>query len=1044
MGVGVGLRILRVDGRLDDAVLYCHSETVTIGGTTYRQLKKDTPADGAGETLSISTGALGYYVFGKFVFPLTGVYKILASTIYGVYRAYTNSTRPRVYPCISIYILKSDGTVRTTIATHVSQTSAYLTTSWATYTGASYSFSEYAVVDQTDYLEIDFEGYVGAALTGYYAYLRIDDSTLSTSDQTRTYDWNIAYPTYYTVNVSDSGKGADAVRNAVVKRLADSGKGVDALLKYSRFYRSFVDSGRSVEVFSKRSVFYRSFSDSGRSVDLASKYDFKRLGDSGRVYDYMCKFAIKRIAESSKVNEVVNKLGFKRLTDSGKAVDVLKKVAVKRLAESVRGVEVTWKVGLKVLAEACVTRERMYKSIQRILRDVAFGDFGFGYAKGKLVMVSDVARAYDSISKYSVFYRSFSDSGKGVDVLKKVAVKRVADAGKGADVLTKAVGKRLADSVKGADVVSKTSVFHVSFVDVGECVDMLSKVGFKMLVDSFKGTDVIVKGVAKSVVDSGKGVDRVSKIGVKRLADSFKGADVLKKVAVKRLAESVRGVEVTWKVGLKVLAEACVARERMYKSIQRILRDVVFGDFGFGYAKGKLVTVSDVARAYDSIVKRSVFYRSLSDSGRSVDVLKKVAVKRLADSGKGADVLTKAVGKRLADSVKGADAVSKVGLKMLMDSFKGTDAMIKGAIKRVVDSSIVGDYMCKNLVKVLHDVNFADFGFAKYYGALRIVSDSVKASDTIAKAGVKNVVEYAKAVELVSKRSVFYRSVVDVGKLVDVIATPKSIVITLRDVAFSDFGILKGIRFTKVDASKVSDTIIKYMVKSATDSSIVYDYMCKILSKKLCDATFADFSISKGITYVRGDAGKASDVISKVMIKNVADSSVMLDALAKSSMFHRSVADAVEGLDYVRTTSAFCRSLRDAVFGDFSSTKVMGKQVYDSSVVSDVILKSVKKVLVEFVIARDAPYRTIILNLRDRFSADFYVGKGYGFSVRDSAVAVDVITKVKYTLFGETVRRVYFHKVWGDIIEPSDYNLRIVVSNAFIQALKNVKDKLGV
>jgi hypothetical protein len=840
MGVGVGLRILRVDGRLDDAVLYCHSETVTIGGTTYRQLKKDTPADGAGETLSISTGALGYYVFGKFVFPLTGVYKILASTIYGVYRAYTNSTRPRVYPCISIYILKSDGTVRTTIATHVSQTSAYLTTSWATYTGASYSFSEYAVVDQTDYLEIDFEGYVGAALTGYYAYLRIDDSTLSTSDQTRTYDWNIAYPTYYTVNVSDSGKGADAVRNAVVKRLADSGKGVDALLKYSRFYRSFVDSGRSVEVFSKRSVFYRSFSDSGRSVDLASKYDFKRLGDSGRVYDYMCKFAIKRIAESSKVNEVVNKLGFKRLTDSGKAVDVLKKVAVKRLAES------------------------------------------------------------------------------------------------------------------------------------------------------------------------------------------------------------VRGVEVTWKVGLKVLAEACVARERMYKSIQRILRDVAFGDFGFGYAKGKLVTVSDVARAYDSIVKRSVFYRSLSDSGRSVDVLKKVAVKRLADSGKGADVLTKAVGKRLADSVKGADAVSKVGLKMLMDSFKGTDAMIKGAIKRVVDSSIVGDYMCKNLVKVLHDVNFADFGFAKYYGALRIVSDSVKASDTIAKAGVKNVVEYAKAVELVSKRSVFYRSVVDVGKLVDVIATPKSIVITLRDVAFSDFGILKGIRFTKVDASKVSDTIIKYMVKSATDSSIVYDYMCKILSKKLCDATFADFSISKGITYVRGDAGKASDVISKVMIKNVADSSVMLDALAKSSMFHRSVADAVEGLDYVRTTSAFCRSLRDAVFGDFSSTKVMGKQVYDSSVVSDVILKSVKKVLVEFVIARDAPYRTIILNLRDRFSADFYVGKGYGFSVRDSAVAVDVITKVKYTLFGETVRRVYFHKVWGDIIEPSDYNLRIVVSNAFIQALKNVKDKLGV
>jgi hypothetical protein len=367
--------------------------------------------------------------------------------------------------------------------------------------------------------------------------------------------------------------------------------------------------------------------------------------------------------------------------------------------------------------------------------------------------------------------------------------------------------------------------------------------------------------------------------------------------------------------------------------------------------------------------------------------------------------------------------------------------------RSAVDSSKVGDYMCKFLAKVLHDVNFADFGFVKYYGALRSVSDSAKASDRLTKADVKNIVESATVVELVSIRNAFYRSVSDSIKGADYIGKVVAFYRSFADstVAY-DFMRKAGVK-SLVDSIVSSDVLSKRSVfyRSVADSSVVYDYMCRIPLKSLRDVTFGDFGFSKSVTYVRGvsDVGKVSDAISKVMIKNVGDSSVVFDVLAKSSMFHRSVADAVEGLDYVKTTTAFYKTLRDTVFGDFSSTKAMGKQVYDLSVVSDVLLKSVEKMFVEFVIARDAPYRTIILTLRDRFGADFYVGRGYGFSVRDSAVAVDVITKVKYTLFGETVRRVYFHKVWGDIIEPSDYNLRIVVSNAFIQALKNVKDKLG-
>jgi len=180
------LKLLTTKGEVVDAILYCHQETTTIAGTTYYLLKKDTSADASGTTLSASTGSVARVVWGKFVYPLTGIAKILASTIYATYRAYTGGGT--VNAEIDILIRKSDGTVRTTIATGVSK-SANLGTSWATYTGANYSFAEYTVVDQTDYLEIDYIANVTAKKAGAYAYLRIDDNTLALADQTRSQEW---------------------------------------------------------------------------------------------------------------------------------------------------------------------------------------------------------------------------------------------------------------------------------------------------------------------------------------------------------------------------------------------------------------------------------------------------------------------------------------------------------------------------------------------------------------------------------------------------------------------------------------------------------------------------------------------------------------------------------------------------------------------------------------------------------------------------------------------------------------------------------------
>jgi len=180
------LKLLMKNGSISDAILYCHQETVVIA-TTYYLLKKDISADASGTTLQASTAAVGYVLWGSFVFQLTGVAKILAATIYGTYRAYTGGGT--VHCNIISYILQNTGAIRSTLFSATSD-SANLTGSWATYKGADYSLAEYTVIDETDWLRIDYHAHVTAKKSGQYAYLRIDDNTLALADQTRSQDWS--------------------------------------------------------------------------------------------------------------------------------------------------------------------------------------------------------------------------------------------------------------------------------------------------------------------------------------------------------------------------------------------------------------------------------------------------------------------------------------------------------------------------------------------------------------------------------------------------------------------------------------------------------------------------------------------------------------------------------------------------------------------------------------------------------------------------------------------------------------------------------------
>jgi len=181
--------------------LYSHQETTNIGGVTYNLLKLSS-ADAAGTTLSADAGnTTGRRMMGKFVYQLTGVSSIPASTWTIHYRAYRGNPTIEAHGDVDILIRMSNGTVRTTIATDVANSGA-LTTSWSTVSG-TYSWAAYTVVNQTDYLEIDYYIEVTSPKAGYFVNLRIDDNTLTVTDQTSA--TNICLLNEHTMEVEFTG-----------------------------------------------------------------------------------------------------------------------------------------------------------------------------------------------------------------------------------------------------------------------------------------------------------------------------------------------------------------------------------------------------------------------------------------------------------------------------------------------------------------------------------------------------------------------------------------------------------------------------------------------------------------------------------------------------------------------------------------------------------------------------------------------------------------------------------------------------------------------
>ncbi len=175
-----------------------HAENITLGGTKYYEIAEAAAADSTGLFFQETFSEGGRKLLlnenqtarpAKFIFPLAGISQIPAGTWTFYYRCLAGGEG---FPAADgdvrfnadILVRRADGTVRATIASGAA--SAFIdqdeSDTWVT-KAATYAFPGYTVINENDYLEIDYYGQTGQGSGSME--LSIDDDSLSPDEQTR-------------------------------------------------------------------------------------------------------------------------------------------------------------------------------------------------------------------------------------------------------------------------------------------------------------------------------------------------------------------------------------------------------------------------------------------------------------------------------------------------------------------------------------------------------------------------------------------------------------------------------------------------------------------------------------------------------------------------------------------------------------------------------------------------------------------------------------------------------------------------------------------
>lgn len=746
-------RFVTTDGRVIDPPLYAHLETVTIAGATYYTLKT-VPADTTGASFTASTGSTGKILFSYggvgacFVFPLQGIARIEASTVYAVYRAYMSGGT--VNGVIDILIRKSDGTVRTTIATSVSA-SANFGTSWSTLTGANYSFPGYDVVDQTDYLEIDFYANVTVKKAGQYAYLRVDDNTLAATDQTRTEGWTFTSAPREIIVQSPAALSDEFSYLLVASRTVLSAAQLTDYVTYARGVLS-----RIVESLS-------AVGDSAFRMSVRAALSAQQIADySGRVIN-----AVRLIASAAAIADALKRMLARSALSALAAQDVLFRVPVRSVTDWQAASDASYRTVARAAASAPSFNDVAFRALVRPSLDAQAVSDAVAVAKMKALTVTSVLQLLDALAVSNRLHRTVQSA----TLVAESAVRSV-----GAFRLVQspfsALDSLFIGQVRSA-VVSSAQVLADSLmrscVRLSQSAAAPSDVVFRTarslkFIQSWAAvSDAFMRACSASALDSAVLADRTARtISKTYLMDALSVFDASVKILPRTTASSSLIADFTAKaVGRTLLVVASAS--------DMILRALVLAIIE------QLIAVSAVARALltQKLSPQSVIdtpFRIVRASRRIeswatvLDALMKTCLKFLADMSSAFDAAVKMLFRTNVSSAQVDDlpfkTVRRVALsaqslidavfvfrsarRVLLDAVPPSDSIVRALRTAVFEQSVVSSVVARALLARLASVQSVQdlILYERAVGNIRVVESALTLSDAVRRSAVKTLLDF--------------------------------------------------------------------------------------------------------------------------------------------------------------------------------------------------------------------------------------------------------------------------------------------------------------
>lgn len=531
---------------------------------------------------------------------------------------------------------------------------------------------------------------------------------------------------------------------------------------------------------------------------------------------------------------------------------------------------------------------------------------------------------------------------------------------------------------------------------VGEHVPFYERAKGKEIAEAVVGVDALARLSVSVKRDSGRSCEVVMKASAKRFAEALVGVDRVVRSGLKRVLDAGRVYEALSMGVLSCKLDAGVVGDALAKVLVGVKRDsLLSGDFirvgslrslvdwlvgEHAPSKDVVLQRSDVAVSSESVVRDTVLVRV--ESVLCGEYFRVSGLKRLVEVCTASEVLARDTMKPYVDVVVAVDVLRRVFLRYARDSGFAHEYVKFRSLKSLLEACVVGEFFVKSGV---------------WYFA-----DSGSVGDVLA----KDVL----------------RLCVDVGRLLEVLGGVGWFYVDLRDLLVGEYSHGKDVASCKQDMVLSVDVLARVVTCVRFDSALASDYL------------------RVGGLRCVFDVGLVGDVLLRDVGKRFVEVARGVDVFSKD--LEKLYFEVGHTVDWLGATGWLYVVLFDSFGGELDHLKGVEKVCPDVGVVLDWKAFDLVSCLVDVVRGLDGVYRYIPLELFDRFMGDFEVGFGRVYTVRDVGRFEEIVLKLGFTLAGFEVWRRVYHRVWFDLIEVSDQNVKIEVAKALINAYKSLKEKL--